>query len=222
MVRGMTRSALLARACAVAGTAFFAVLAPDARASGEGQTNAVLGRLETALSDVKTVRTRFVQEKRLSLFKNALITRGVIQVEVPDKLLWRVESPIKYVLLINGKQAKQWDGETGKTQKIPLANNPIFAAVTEQLRAWFGGHYSLLAKDYDIVQRSETPPVFVFSPKEGTPPAKMLKTVTVSFREDRRYIMSIQIDEAGGDVTVLKFEETEINMPFAPKEWELE
>ena len=80
----------------------------------------------------------------------------------------------------------------------------------------------MLSKDYDIVQRSETPPVFVFSPKQGTPPAKMLKAVTVSFREDRRYILSIQIDEAGGDVTVLKFEETEINMPFSPKEWELE
>ena len=225
MVRGMKRGrgARLLRGCAVSGAVLCAALVSDAlAAAGDGQTNAVLGRLETSLSGVKTVKTRFVQEKRLALFKNPLITRGVIQVEVPDKLLWRVESPIKYVLLINGKQAKQWDGETGKTQKIPLANNPVFAAVTEQLRAWFGGHYSLLSKDYDIVQRADTPPVFVFTPKQGTPPAKMLKGVTVSFREDRRYITSIQIDEAGGDVTVLKFEETEINMPFASKDWEIE
>ena len=198
-----------------------ALLAPAARAAEDGQTNTVLRQLETALSDVKTVRTRFVQEKKLALFKNPLITRGVIQVEPPDKLLWRVESPIKYVLLIDGKQAQQWDGETGKTQKIPLAGNPVFAAVTEQLRAWFGGHYSLLAKGYDIVQSPGTPIRFVFTPKPDSPPAKMLKAVTVTFREDKKYITAIQIEETGGDVTVLKFEETEINVPFAPKDWEL-
>ena len=223
MVPGMIRSrrALLLRGCALSGIALGAALVPHARAAGEGQTNAVLSQMETALSDVKTVRTRFVQEKKLALFKNPLVTRGVIQVEAPNKLLWRVESPIKYVLLMDGKQAKQWDGETGKTQKIPLANNPVFAAVTEQLRAWFGGHYSLLAKDYDIVQHSETPVIFVFTPKPDTPPAKMLKAVTVTFREDKRYITALQIDEVSGDVTVLKFEETEINVPFAPQDWEL-
>jgi outer membrane lipoprotein-sorting protein len=207
--------------CTVATVVLLAALIPDARASEGAQTNAVLSRLETALADVKTVRTHFVQEKRLALFKNALITRGVIQVENPDKLLWRVESPIKYALLIDGKVAKQWDGETGKTQKIPLNNNPVFSAVTEQLRAWFGGRYSLLAKDYEILQRSVTPVVFVFTPKPETPPAKMLKAVTVTFRDDKRYITAIQIDEMGGDVTVLKFEETEINMPLTPKDWEL-
>lgn len=223
MARGIARGrgSRLWRGCVAAGVALMAALPAPARAAGDGPTNAVLVKLESALSDVKTVRTRFVQEKRLALFKKVLITRGVIQVETPDKLLWRVESPIKYVLLIDGKQAKQWDGETGKTQKIPLASNPVFSAVTEQLRAWFGGHYSLLAKDYDITQRSEAPVVFVFTPKPETPPAKMLKAVTVTFREDRRYITALQIDETCGDVTVLTFEETEINMPFAPKEWDL-
>jgi len=193
-----------------------------AACAGAAETpNAALAQLESSLADVKTVRTRFVQEKRLALFKNALVTRGTIQVQTPDKLLWRVESPIRYVLLIDGKQAKQWDGETGKTQKIPLADNPVFAAVTEQLRAWFGGRYSLLAKGYDIARRSEAPVVFVFTPKSGTPPAKMLKTVTVTFREDKRYIASIRIEEAAGDVTALTFEGTEINVPLAPKEWEL-
>ena len=189
------------------------------RAESQGE---VLAKLESSLSDVKTVRTRFVQEKRLTLFKNALVTRGLIQVQTPDKLLWRVESPIRYVLLINGQQAKQWDGETGKTQKIPLADNPVFSAVTEQLRAWFGGHYSALAKDYDIRQCSERPASFAFTPKPETPPAKMLKSVTVIFREDKRYITSIRIEELSGDVTTLAFESTEVNVPLTSKDWEIE
>lgn len=217
----MSRPPLLLPGCAGFAVALFAAFAQPARAAADtALTNAVLNKLESSFANVKTVRTRFVQEKRLALFKNALVTRGVIHVQPPDKLLWRVESPIKYVLLIDGKQAKQWDGETGKTQKIPLAGNPVFSAVTEQLRSWFGGRYSLLAQDYVIAQRAETPAVFVFTPKPDTPPAKMLLAVTVTFREDKRYIASIRIDEAGGDSTVLRFEETEINTPFEPKDWE--
>ena len=224
MAQGMiwSRGGIRVRGCAMSVVMLFGALVPGVRAAADNvQTNTVLRQLEAALSDVRTVRTRFVQEKKLALFKNPLITRGVIQVETPDKLLWRVDSPIKYVLLIDGKQAKQWDGETGKTQKIPLAGNPVFSAVTEQLRAWFGGHYSALAKDYEIVQLLGIPIRFVFSPKPGTPPAKILKAVTVTFREDRRYITAIQIEETGGDVTILKFEDTEINVPIAAKEWEL-
>ena len=157
----------------------------------------------------------------MALFKQPLITRGVILIAMPDKLLWRVESPIRYALVLDGRQARQWDGETGKTQRIPLDGNPVFSAVTEQLRAWFSGRYTLLANDYDIVTHSTTPAVFVFSPKAGTPPAQMLQSVTVTFREDNRYIAAIRIDEVGGDFTLLTFTETVINEPVAPGEWDL-
>lgn len=180
----------------------------------------ILSRMEKAMSDVKTVKTRFVQEKKLALFDHPLVTRGSILVEPPAHLLWRIDSPMKYVLAIHGQQAKQWDGETGKTQSMSLEGNPVFSAVTEQLNAWFGGRYALLAQDYDIVQRGTSPAAFAFIPKPEAPSAKMLTAVTVTFREDERYIASIQIDDRSGDVTTLNFEETELNVVLRPEDWE--
>ncbi len=207
--------------CSLAAAAFLlAALSRPTAAAAAPATN-LLAQIEAALADVRTVRTRFVQEKRLALFKNPLVTRGVILLEMPDRLLWRVDTPIRYALLLDGRQARQWDGETGKTQRIPLDGNPVFAAVTEQLRAWFGGRYSQLAADYEIVQRSTEPAVFAFTPKKGTPPAALLRSVTVAFRSDNRYIASIRIDETGGDATTLTFEETTVNTPVPPREWEL-
>ena len=173
------------------------------------------------MADVKTVKTRFVQEKKMALFNHPLITRGSIWVEPPAHLLWRVDSPMRYALAIDGQRARQWDGETGRTTSMSLDGNPVFSAVTEQLNAWFGGRYGMLAQDYDIAQQSVSPAAFVFVPKPSAPSAKMLKSVTVVFREDERYIASIQIDDCGGDVTTLKFEETEINVPLDPEAWEL-
>ena len=181
----------------------------------------VLGQMEKAMADVKTVKTRFVQEKKMALFNHPLVTRGSIWVEPPAHLLWRVESPMQYALALDGTCVRQWDGETGKTTSLSMDGNPVFAAVTEQLNAWFGGRYGLLAQDYDVEQQAAAPATFVFIPKATAPSAKMLKSVTVVFREDARYIASIRIDDRSGDVTTLTFAETELNVPLDPQAWEL-
>ena len=124
----------------------------------------ILGQMEKAMADVKTVKTRFVQEKKMALFNHPLITRGSIWVEPPAHLLWRVDSPMRYALAIDGQRARQWDGETGKTMSMSLDGNPVFSAVTEQLNAWFGGRYGMLGQDYDIAQQSVSPAAFVFVP----------------------------------------------------------
>ncbi len=180
-----------------------------------------LQALESALSDVKTVRTRFVQEKKMALFKKPMITKGSILLEMPDKLMWKVEAPIKYVLLIDGQQAKQWDGETKKTVRIALADQPVFAAVTQQLRAWFTGNYRVLSKDYTIKKIEGKQFAFEFVPKPDLPQTKMLKRITVTFQKDKKYIQLFQIEETGGDLTTMLFEETSINAEIDKKEWDL-
>ena len=181
----------------------------------------LLGPMEQAMADVRTVKTAFVQEKKMALFNHPLVTRGSIWVEPPNRLLWRVESPMRYALALDGSRIRQWDGETGKTTSLSMDGNPVFAAVTEQLNAWFGGRYGLLAQDYEVEQQAAAPATFAFVPKPTAPSAKMLESVTVVFREDARYIASIRIADRGGDVTTLTFVDTELNVPLDPKAWEL-
>ena len=181
----------------------------------------LLGPMEQAMADVRTVKTAFVQEKKMALFNHPLVTRGSIWVEPPHRLLWRVESPMRYALALDGSRIRQWDGETGKTTSLSMDGNPVFAAVTEQLNAWFGGRYGLLARDYDVERQAAAPATFTFVPKPTAPSAKMLESVTVVFREDARYIASIRIADRGGDVTTLTFVDTELNVPLDPKAWEL-
>lgn len=180
-----------------------------------------LTELESALSDVKTVRTHFVQEKKMALFKKPMITKGSILLEMPEKLMWKVESPVKYALLIDGQHAKQWDGETDKTVRISLADQPVFAAVTQQLRAWFAGNYRVLAKDYTIKKLAGEQLTFEFTPKPELPQAKMVKRITVTFQKDKKYIERFQIEENSGDTTKLTFSETTLNEDIDKKEWDL-
>jgi outer membrane lipoprotein-sorting protein len=205
----------LARGVAVA----CAVLAVLQLAAAEEQTP--LKELETALSEVKTVKTHFVQEKKMTLFKKPMITKGMILLEMPEKLMWKIESPVKYVLLIDGQQAKQWDGETKKTVRIALAEQPVFAAVTQQLKAWFAGNYRVLSKDYTITKLAGEQLTFEFVPKPELPQAKMVKRISVTFQKDKKYIELFQIEEQSGDTTKLTFSETKLNSDIDKKEWEL-
>jgi outer membrane lipoprotein-sorting protein len=125
------------------------------------------------------------------------------------------------VLLIDGQHAKQWDGETGKTVNIALADQPVFAAVTQQLRAWFAGNYRVLSKDYTIKKLDGEQLAFEFIPKPDVPQAKMLKRITVTFQKDKKYISLFQIEDSGGDLTKMVFEETSINAEIDKKEWNL-
>ena len=67
----------------------------------------ILGQMEKVMADVKTVKTRFVQEKKMALFNHPLITRGSIWVEPPAHLLWRVDSPMRYALAIDGQREER-------------------------------------------------------------------------------------------------------------------
>ena len=219
MARGLTRRPVRRGIRRLAGLLVGLLVVPVASAADSAV--AALGQMEKAMADVKTVKTRFVQEKKMALFNHPLVTRGSIWVEPPEHLLWRVESPMQYALALDGARVRQWDGETGKTTGMSMDGNPVFAAVSEQLNAWFGGRYGLLAQDYDVAQQAVAPATFVFVPKPTAPSAKMLKSVTVVFREDARYIASIRIDDRSGDVTTLTFADTEINVPLDPHTWEL-
>ncbi len=205
----------MARGIAVA----CAMLAVLQLAAAEEQSP--LQELETALSEVKTVKTSFVQEKKMALFKKPMITKGMILLEMPEKLMWKIESPVQYVLLIDGKQAKQWDGETKKTVSISLTAQPVFAAVTQQLRAWFAGNYRVLSKDYTIKKLEGEKLTFEFVPKPELPQAKMVNRILVTFQKDKKYIELFQIEESSGDTTKLTFSETTLNADIDKKEWEL-
>jgi outer membrane lipoprotein-sorting protein len=157
----------------------------------------------------------------MALFKKPVITKGAILLEMPEKLMWKIESPVKYALLIDGQQAKQWDGETDKTVRISLADQPVFAAVTQQLKAWFAGDYKALSKDYTIKKLEGEKLSFEFIPKPELPQAKIVKRIAVTFQKDKKYIELFQIEEISGDTTKLTFSETKLNSEIDKKEWEL-
>ena len=182
----------------------------------------VLKSLEQSFAGVKTMQTRFVQEKKLAVFKQTIILKGTIVLENPGRFAWHVESPVKYSLVIAGDVIRQWDEDTNKVQKISLSSNPIFKIVSEQMQNWFRGKYASLTGEYEISVVKEKPEcVLLFVPRDKSMIKKSIKHVKVTFRKDKRYVKEILIADTTGDTTKMIFSDTLLNRPVKPEVWKV-
>jgi len=177
--------------------------------------------LEKNFSTIQTVQTKFTEEKKLKIFDRTVRLEGRLALESSGRLSWRVESPIQYALVLKDDAAFQWDEETRKVQRLPFSGNPVFETVIAQIQCWFSGRFAALESDYDLQVLSETPPRLVFIPRADRMVAKAIKQVTVSIREDQRYVERIVIEDVSGDQTSIIFHDTRLNEPIDPSAWEV-
>jgi outer membrane lipoprotein-sorting protein len=183
--------------------------------------NIVLTDLERSMSEVKTIQTDFTQEKNLALFDQKIILKGRIFIQKPGFLSWRVFTPLRYSMVMNGSTISQWDEDTNKVQSISLAKNPAFQVVIDQMQNWFGGAYKSMAGDYKITLAKAHPLTLEFMPLESSLSRNFIKRVTVIFQNDERYIKELNIEEKSGDSTVIVFENALLNQPIAANAWEV-
>lgn len=181
----------------------------------------LLKDLEKSFSTIKTVQTRFRQEKELKIFSRTIVMEGRVVLENPDRLAWRIDTPIQYALVLNGEYALQWDEDSNKVQKMKTHGDPVFEEVIGQIEKWFSGEFASLLNDYDLTVKSEQPPVLEFVPKKDGMIGKVIGRVTITVRTDRRYVERIAIEDVGGDKTTITFHDTVLNTPVAAKEWEV-
>ncbi|MFH1147767.1 MAG: outer membrane lipoprotein carrier protein LolA [Pseudomonadota bacterium] len=189
-------------------------------ASASPEISGLLESIGKKVSDFKSLKTSFVQEKNLSVFQKKIILKGRVCLQKPGKLAWHVDHPCRYSVVITDRSIRQWDEGTKEVQETPLSGNPVFQNITNQLAVWFSGDYCSLLQDYCVTVREKKPVILRFVPKEKNMAAKVIKSITVTFREDERYIKRIDILEVGGDSTTIVFDNTEFNPP--PQELDFE
>jgi outer membrane lipoprotein-sorting protein len=93
----------------------------------------MLRRLGENVSTFKNLKTEFIQEKNLAIFRNKIILKGRIFLQKPDKIAWHVDEPVKYSVVITDKSIRQWDEDTNRVQETALSGNPVFQNMLNQL-----------------------------------------------------------------------------------------
>ena len=182
---------------------------------------ALLKNVGKKASNFKTLKTEFVQEKKMVMFKDKLVLKGRIFLEKPNKIAWHVDSPVRYSVLITDKLIRQWDEDSNKVQEISLKSNPLFQTVLSQLTVWFSGEYGSLLDTNDVRVAKRDPLVLEFTPRDNNVSKKVIKNITITFRTDQNYLQQLRILENSGDVTTINFINTILNIPLDVKSFEV-
>lgn len=218
------------RIVAVLWLAFFILLQAGSAIAGDtvsagspdpGDLSAFLNTLGKKVADFKTLKTDFVQEKEMALFKEKIVLKGRIYLQKPNRIAWHVDSPLRYSVLITDKLIRQWDEDTNKVQEISLTKNPIFQTVLNQLTVWFSGEYGSLLEVNVVRLVKRDPLVIEFMPRDKNVAKKIIKSIVITFRDDQKYLQQIRIQELSGDVTTIRFINTVLNAPLDENSFEV-
>lgn len=200
------------------------VFAKDAKNDGATEPtdlSVLLNSIGKKVSEFKTLKTDFTQEKDMAMFKEKLVLKGRIYLQKPNQVAWHVDKPLRYSVLITDKFIRQWDEDTDQVQELSLTKNPMFQNVIKQLTVWFSGEYGSLLDTNDVRLVKRSPLVVEFSPRLNNDSRKVIKSITITFREDQTYLQQIRMLERSGDITTITFTNTLLNAPLDTSDFEV-
>ncbi|CAL1240023.1 LolA-related protein [Candidatus Methylocalor cossyra] len=163
-----------------------------------------LAELMALLSARGDSRARFVEEKHLALLKEPLRQEGSVEFRKPAYLAKHVVKPVEEHYLIDGDTVTVEKPGEGVRTHLSLADYPALAAFVASLRAPLAGDIAALERYYHpYLGGTRSHWRLALAPADPAL-AGRVRQVTLEGREGR--VERLEIEELGGDRSVLRFE----------------
>ncbi|OGV73993.1 MAG: hypothetical protein A3K19_22725 [Lentisphaerae bacterium RIFOXYB12_FULL_65_16] len=174
---------------------------------------AVLARLEEAAGRVTTLTADMVQEKRLAVFAETLVSKGRFCFAKPDRLRWELTEPVRTGFVLNGRKGYRWHARAEIREDFSISREPVMKVVADQLMAWTRADFKWIQDEYRITVLQASPASLRLDPKrEGM--LKYVDHLQITFAPDGTYVCQVDLFEKDGDSTRLEFRNPVTNGPL--------
>jgi outer membrane lipoprotein-sorting protein len=183
-----------------------------------GSTAECLRRVEVEQRDLRTLRARFVQIKRLSLLDEPLESSGQLLFKRPDRVRWEMVKPEPLTVVIN-RGALHIPGVPESEQQA-LSASPV-TAMLSQLGGLFTGELSALEGGFEITATDRESEIVVqLVPREAAW-RQSYRRIEIAFAEPKVIISRIRLENALGDTVDIRFEEPARNVEIADSAFDI-
>jgi hypothetical protein len=190
----MSRAGVLAAIAA----AFIASSAPAAEPVPQ-----VAAQVRQRMSDAPVLRGEFEQRKTIKSFRNPLVSRGTFLVARDRGVIWQTREPFASSLVVTRDRllTRQADGKV--TSQLSAKDEPGLRAINEMLFALVAADLPALAQRFRIDGELLGPDRWrlVLVPRD----ASLAQWVTRIELEGDRFVRVVQLHEAQGDTSAIRF-----------------
>lgn len=175
-----------------------------------------LARIGTQIEQHAVVRAEFTQSKQMAALKRPLVTTGRLVFSRRHGVLWQIEQPYRmsYVL---GEERIVEIASDGTRRERGLRDVPGLAQVGRVFRAMLGANTAALREVFEVrVQGDLVKWEIELKPRQAQL-AQFLSGLQLS---GGRFVEGIRIGETGGDMTHIRFRNSQA--ASAPSEAELQ
>lgn len=169
------------------------------------QESKLESRIIEAAARMSSIDCDFTQTRHLSIMDQNIVSKGRMAYSKPSKLRWEYLTPQQMAFVIDGADVKV---ETGGKAADTQQGNRMYREIAKMLMKCISGE--LLADNRTFgtsVSENGKEIVAVLVPKKGEL-KKMWSRMVMHFDAKTLNAVKIEIEEAGGDTTVIDFYNT--------------
>jgi outer membrane lipoprotein-sorting protein len=158
-------------------------------------------------ADVRSIEADFVQEKHLDILTRPLVSRGRLVFSKPASLRWEYLTPLKSLLLMHDGRTRQYVEREGR---LAAATGPAMEAlpmVMAEITNWLSGRYRDSA---DFKAELVAGQKIVLFPRDPAL-AGMIQKIELAFDDIPGMIRTVTIVESEASVTILNFQNPQLN-----------
>lgn len=175
----------------------------------EAQSNELMASLTEVAASMQTMQCRFVQQKTMAMLTEPQVAEGRMYYASPDRLRWEYTAPYAFALVVNGERIVRVTD--GKAEVLDAKSGRMYQGIVNIIMDSASGRKLFDTSSFDVVLFDD----YAFWRAEMTPKRRDMKRMfrQLVFRFDKKTncISQVELIEAGGDVTEIRFEEMKVD-----------
>jgi len=163
----------------------------------------IAAQVRQRMTDSAVVRGEFEQRKTIKSFRNPLVSRGSFLVAQGRGVLWQTREPFASTLVVTRDRLLTRQADGSVSARVSAKDEPGLRAINEMLFALMAADLQALAQRFRIegeligAERWR----LVLVPRD----AALAQWVTRIELEGDRFVRSVQMQEAQGDSSIIRF-----------------
>lgn len=164
--------------------------------------------------EIKTIDTDFIQYKNISFMSKEIESKGKMLLSIPNKLLWKYNSPIAYSVLFNNQKISIND--QGKKNNIDLGNNKKFAKINNLIVSSVSGQM-FDEKEFSIRYFMDKKRRIAKMKPINKEISQYISEIVLYFDEGQNTVSEVKLIEPSADYTRIVFVNKKLNTKIDEK-----